>query len=1303
MYPDTPKSNENAGAVGQMANIVRKKFAVHFQERIMSPRVFSAALVLVTLVMLVLLVSAAPARAQGPTGPDFSNVNDILQGRRILFPSDDLIVTINDDTFGSTSTTILQTVDDQVNAQFVNSINSNPQNSFFVTATTRMFNLPRDVTVTLLPGQTLLNDQNAGFNQEFINTLNAFQPQTGITTNDFTGDAYTDIAFVNFPNDTTATLNVMTAVDVNDLTQGFLYGTPTTLPTDAQGANGPVALASGDFDGDGVNEIAVAYENAGTYVAIFRPQVTTNAQGQVTGITLQQIGSTHAAGSSGWLTLNAGRFSGLPNSELALAYQTVDNNAPAVAVQPISITPTLNSNQVTLNLAQSLILSQDPKAVSAVSGYLDFFENTEQLVLLVQGIDNGHLNILTFSQALTPMVASTTIIGGAGYDYQYGKQSGLALGNFDQPNTDDNPVTLEIAILGLFPGPCNDNNDGTALWLNWYHVDPTNFTVSWNEDDTTDLNQCFQSIYNTMVLTTGDTQGRSLVLGPPTKLTATKHKQPEVVLDAPPMHVDYVTPASGSQPAVVNMSAVPDGFYSSYQTSVTNQTQSSRQSTTSYTNGVKVSGSFGFKIGDPLVGSVSVKVGASSGWMHKKFIGHQYGEYTSTQFDASTTTGFDDQIWFTEENHNIYLYPVLGQTACPSDIPNCTPAQQVPLVIMFSGPSQQSQASVGGSALEWYQPVHEIGNVFSYPWNLAQLQATHDNMNLLTSQVPTAFQTDSSTTKVFANWSGQSNSSVTSGSVTNISWGASTSITEKAGIFGGIVGNQDFSYNGSKAVNSLNTQTTKLGESTGIGINKPGSFPHPSEYRYSVAPYIFGSNPLSATVQTINLGTTVQTNGILRAAFTADPTDAASGAWWTGDAYPQPDVAVAHPNRWSVQVYTPSAPQPNCIPIATTVRNNDCLVFNAPQSDIWTSQFYWMKGLLITPANANGEGPQISQATAGQEIQLQARVYNNSLTDMSPNSEIVVQFYGQVWDPSTKQPQGDAFLINAVNAPALPGFNSASSNGTEPNWSVVTTTFDTTNYANQNLGFWVVVYLLENGNLAPEMPAHGLTAIPNSLAQAMQNVEPYSNNVGFFKQLFYVAPQNSVNTTPAADAGIAVENVKVSKPQVYRGDSVILSGKIHAAQATDGLSVLFYDGNPNKKGRVFDADDIAYLPANGTDLAKTVYQARACGKHTLFVQVMGTDAVGQATVQVTINARKQVTRIRRILKPLDPDSFGQGPQLMRLLKLAGQSFKHNETEKGLQALTRFRDIITPLRGNVIPADEADTMLALLDEVFVCVK
>jgi len=1146
--------------------------------------------------------------------PDFSTVNDILQGRRTLFPTDDIIVTQSG--FAQpTVATILQTTGDAISSQTPNTIA--PRIEFAInstlTASARMFNLPRDVVVTVLKGETNLLDQAGGFNQNFQNSYEATSvPTSTYVVTDLTGDGFADVVFLD---EGEGTLNTMTAADVNDLSQGFFYGTPVHVGAGTFLAAG---LAAGDFDGDGINEIAFAYSSGSNIVVtIYRPQVTTDAQGKVTALTLQQIGSVSIPFiQEGALALTAGAYGGLPIPRLVLVY----SNGNQTSVQPITVMPTSNPAQVTLELAPVFTLAQNSTVgIFARSGYLDFFDNAEQVVLEVQSTPSKTFDVLTFDNNLNVALASSLTVPADKL------AKGIALGNFDQPNTGSNPLSLEIAELS--PHACGGN---LSLWIQIYHVDPANHFALSAGNSAQVGKSCYDGLaVFSLGLTTGDTQGRSLAMGAPSKLVA-QHVQPEVILGAPPMHVDFITPAGGSQPEVLNLSAVPHGFFSSYQTKVTDQAQSSHQGTTSYTNAVKGSISAGFKFGVPFVASVTVKVAANAGFMHKKFIQKQYGEYSSTSFDASTNTGFDDQVWFSSETHNIYIYPIIGQTACPEESPNCSPSEKEPLAVMFSGPSQQSQMSVGGSALEWYQPVHEVGNIFSYPWDLTQLKAAEGGIALLSPQDPTSFSTDSSTHTATATWSGQSSSNVTSGSSSNISWGASVSITEKAGIFGGPTGSQDFSYNGSKAVSTIYTQTTKIGESAGIGIVKPGTFPNPDLYQYPIFPYIFGDNPVPGTVQVIDLNTDIQTHGILRTAFTADPTNSSAGAWWQSkSAYTKPDVAVAHPARWSFQLITPNGPQPNCIPVNTTSRNNDCASFNEPQSDTWISEFHWMKGLLLTPADANGEGPQISQATAGNQILMQARVYNDSLTDMPEDSLIVVQFYGQPWDPNGLVPAGNAFLIDTVELPPLPGFNSISSAGITPNWAVASTTnLDTTSFGDQYLAFWVLVYMKDtNGNLVAELPGHGLTGIPptlNSISAATPFLEPYSNNIGFYKSLFYVEPVDAPATADPTKAGLSLNQVEVSASNVLLGQKVTISGLVHSGKEIDGLSIMFFDGDPAKGGKLFDVDQISHIRANGSHLVKTVYHANSSGTHTLFLQAMEASLSGQATVNVSTSSTAAV-------------------------------------------------------------------------------
>jgi hypothetical protein len=178
----------------------------------------------------------------------------------------------------------------------------------------------------------------------------------------------------------------------------------------------------------------------------------------------------------------------------------------------------------------------------------------------------------------------------------------------------------------------------------------------------------------------------------------------------------------------------------------------------------------------------------------------------------------------------------------------------------------------------------------------------------------------------------------------------------------------------------------------------------------------------------------------LQTAFAADPTNPlVAGAWWS-QTYSLPDVALNHPVRWSVD--TLSTTTPNCIRVSPGSSTLNCVTFNPPiPGDVWLSEFHWMRGLLITPADANGNGPQALQATAGEPLLLQATVYNYSRVDMAAGTTVHARFYAQPWDTVSNMPAGASVLIGEDLLAPIPGFNSVSNNGELPNWSVASATF----------------------------------------------------------------------------------------------------------------------------------------------------------------------------------------------------------------------------------------------------------------------
>ena len=678
--------------------------------------------------------------------------------------------------------------------------------------------------------------------------------------------------------------------------------------------------------------------------------------------------------------------------------------------------------------------------------------------------------------------------------------------------------------------------------------------------------------------------------------------QPHVILGLPPMHIDFIQDANNvpnGNPTVLNLTAMPSTYFSQYQTEQSHSNQSSNRSTTSYTFSTKESAEAKFSYGVPDVASVSVDLKASAQQTHDGSVATTYNTYSSQQFDVSTQTGFSDVVWFTSKRFTTYAYRVLGR--CSPATEGCPAGTTRPLYVQFSGPDMVTQGRIDGNQLEWYQPVQEPGNVFSYPSSAGLLQDLYGGFTPLTADPATVWATDSSGSTVSVSWSQGSGSSVTSGSVSTQSFDVSTTVAASAQAFGfGASVSAGFDYNHSSSIATLNESTSTLGSSSGIAIKKPG-FADPASYAYTAQTYIFGQEAPTGTVQQIPLSTAVQSGGPLWTAFVADPTDPSAGFWWK-QAYTRPDVALNHPSRW---IWTPPTPP-----------NGDVLTFNrANPGNPADSEFYFMKGLYITPAGASGQGSQIVQATAGDAISLKARVYNYSLADTPPGSTVHVRFYGQPWDENMGNFTGAAFMINEVSlTQPIPGFG-----GQDPNWVLAGTTLDTTTYANQYLIFWVVVWMEENGKLVPETTGHGLTAIPGpTAAPTAVAIERYSNNVGFYKQPFFVCPKEACLSAraPATAASLAVKKVQIAPNRVSIFENVTVTTTLVAGKSSlDGVLVVYYDGDPQRGGEAFDAELIPYIRANHAYVNRVKFRPRTCGPHTVFVVAQGM-VMGTAPVEV---------------------------------------------------------------------------------------
>jgi hypothetical protein len=378
-----------------------------------------------------------------------------------------------------------------------------------------------------------------------------------------------------------------------------------------------------------------------------------------------------------------------------------------------------------------------------------------------------------------------------------------------------------------------------------------------------------------------------------------------------------------------------------------------------------------------------------------------------------------------------------------------------------------------------------------------------------------------------------------------------------------------------------------------------------------VSPYIFGhKKPDSATHDLPTTGD-LQIYGTLQSAFLADPLSSNSGGWWKEEYNRVPDIALNHPTRWDHSQPSLSDPLPNnCLAVGNGSSQMYCLTLSKPNpTNPWLSAFHNMRGFFISSAKNPGQGPQLTTAQAGDQLYLQARVYNYSFKAMNPGTVVHTRFYLQRMNPNDNSPVGNSVLIGESTTGSIPPFDDTPN--APLNWVLTGVPFDTTSYAGQDVAFWVLVWMEDGrGHLLPELEGHGLTGIPGNLKSlADVPMETYSNNVGFYKSEFYIAPPKSASQTVLSSQSGSAE-LNVGKVQIFPsgpigiGDSVAVSAPLRAgSQDVLGTTVLFYEGDPKTGGKVFDLERIAHVGVQDSQQALIRYQPETCGAHEVFVVI----------------------------------------------------------------------------------------------------
>lgn len=1023
-----------------------------------------------------------------PSGgsPDYTKVDDFLNGQRNLLRDDDFVIGYTaTDASGNTRGEVLTARTDD-SASTINGIYPAPGPQSYTSKPTefasgRFFNTGTDSAVQFLYDDDKSSYQLRVFDQidvyinpeyenqlDFLTAANKYFFVSAVA--DFNGDGYDDIAL---GYDQPGRLRILTATDVNDPTAGFKLDAPELSLTFNSAGYSITQLTVGDFDGDGQPDLASFYVTSDLtlYVATYSVDPKTLAISAGNTLELTKVTGYQEIP---LMQLAAGQFTGAGHDQLLAAYLFHRDGSDTAKVAVIEFDPaSLNPKVVnTWNSGDyGNTRGTEDVALRVKTARFDWSSNIDQATWMISPPGGGaRLSVLQ----IDPATYSVTRPGDTRIQPD-GPWHGMdvAIGNFDKKKQSPLDPTQKVRDPNLQVGVMGRDVNSYNGFLNLYDVDPATFQITQVNGvllsgDYIKARLGADSVVQRFWLLPSDLQGRAYRLGAPTKITIDNATQPTVVVGAPPTHVDFAPPAGQTTPIPLNLSAVPEGFYTAYETEETSSNQSSSTNTTSWSFGAKEKVTAGATIGDPDTEGVNVTDTFTAAQNLKGKAEKEHGIYSSQQFDISQKTGLADQVWYSDTRFNIWVYPVLGKTVCPATKPGCQDSEKVPLTVQFSGPDETSTNSMAGNLIEWYQPPWEYGNVLSYPASYAQLQQIVPDINLLSAGPDQAVSltTDPSNTTVKTTWATGTTDSQSSSFNQNYSFKNNLSVNGSVGLkpIDSVSFGYDLTVSGSFGFSSLNKASSALGKSTGIGVSKPGTFANPFDYNYSVTPYIFGQTQPGGSVDDIPLSGDVKTFGLLR---TASIVNLPNQSWWN-QAYAVPDVALNHPNRW--QITTPGLTNPippNCLATGTGSSQMNCAeIADLLPDNPASSQFHDMRGFFISNANSPGESPQLETAKAGDKLALQTRVYNYSLANMDSSDSVHVRFYGMEWNSATNCPAGPAttafpycparanvtpsFLIgDEVVLGAIPPFSSDP--GAPLNWIYASTNFDTTPYANKYL------------------------------------------------------------------------------------------------------------------------------------------------------------------------------------------------------------------------------------------------------------
>ncbi len=983
----------------------------------------------------------------------------------------------------------------------------------------------------------------------------------------------------------------------------------------------PLAVAAGDFTGDGRPEFAVAYLSSPTQITVDLFAYTTTVDGATITHTLGRIGTTSLSATSSAVATNAskgftpqqwsrgfdavaGDFDGDGRDELivgAVARGTATSDtspAAAIDLKVIDLGEGLVADTrgtlfgVAYGTATTVIASE-PLGLQLEAGLMQFDDATGNVglmqLVMAHGERGGRVPVTTL--ALADDLALTTL--GSNLIARTTQQGifSLAVGGLRglRTATGDPADLLDSVALGLWDA------SGYRLWL--FRPDDTTGVPSGGS--VTNLNSVPipTSVVSRAVLpmVAFDYEGDSVNLGAPVHLIIENVTQTQAIIQDPPKHAYWDQTLN----RVVTINRLPDTFAQLSSTDVeTFSASTTNQSDFTIGGSVAVSASASAQSPGFLVdASVSTSISQTLGYDYSQHEETFNSGVATRRYETIYTTESDDKITYMRQTIDVWRYRVYGADLIGDD---GQPIEGNPFIEIVVPRNTPVPAVVGGTSVSsWYQPLHEPGNVLSYPLTLANADGdlipadlgpvrvpcaaagpdcVADDAGLLWREVVETLATltgaiDGTTTEVLVQMETTTGTGQRVQHTNKLTSSTDISSTVKVSVadLASVSASTEVELHESGSWGDLTNTETTTSQTQGVRL-KLGSIAATRGYDFESVLY-------------------VTQDGTLKLQFATDPLGNDTGRFFWETTYGGgPDPALNLPTRFN-PVYNVNNIVNDWTPNLEATRNK-------------------MRGFFVrqsAPDPITGEHPLLGRAiSVGETVRLEARVHNFTVALDGAVTNLAVQFEAVPVD-NRGVPIGSRTVLGRTTVPRVDprqiGLAVFDWNTDDPAFRGVAGTSQR----------WRVFVVLDPDNaIANEIyESEDPDPTQRPFCQGGVCVDPGQNNEGW-EEVVMATPIAGAPLLPNPTYGLVADALAAIGPdgelvhrtaEVLWGQPIDLHILVQAERAGLGTRpVYFYDGDPDQGGQLLGESEVLIGDLQGAS-ARFRWTPLTEGTHTLFARI----------------------------------------------------------------------------------------------------